>query len=296
MLGSPTPHVNRGAARKHRPGNPFHPMAYATIIFEKLGAIARLTLDRPERVNALNRKMLDEIGDALDQAEHDPGVRVVIVRGAGAAFSSGFDLKEQMERPPRGVEEWRPILRRDFDTIMRFWHFPRPTIAAVRGPCLAGACELALACDLTIAGDDAFFGEPELRFGAGIVAMILPWIVGPKIAKEIILTGEDRIPAARAKEIGMVNRVVPSAELDATALALAQRIAAIDPDLVKQTKRAINRAYEAQNMLSALEEALAIDLDVEGAGSPDKVQFMDIARRDGLKAALAWRDARFPKQ
>ena len=268
-------------------------MPYATIVVENLGAVARLTLNRPERVNALNRTMLAEIGTALDEAEHDPDVRAVIVRGAGAAFSSGFDLKEQMERPPRGVDQWRPILRHDFDTVMRFWHFPRPTIAAVRGPCLAGACELALACDLTIAADDAFFGEPELKFGAGIVAMILPWIVGPKIAKEIILTGEDRIPAARAREIGMVNRVVPAAELDAAALALAQHIAAIDPDLVKQTKRAINRAYEAQNMLAALEEALAIDLAIEGEGSPDKAQFMDIARRDGLKAALAWRDARF---
>ena len=146
-------------------------MPYTTIILEKLGAVARLTLNRPERANALNKAMLEEIGAALDHAEHDADVRVLIVRGAGTAFSSGFDLKEQMERQPRGIDEWRPILRRDFDTVMRFWHFPRPTIAAVRGPCLAGACELALACDLTIAADDAFFGEPELKFGAGIVAM-----------------------------------------------------------------------------------------------------------------------------
>jgi enoyl-CoA hydratase len=269
-------------------------MAYATIVVEKLGPVARLTLNRPERANALNQTMLAEIGAALDEAENDADVRALIVRGAGAAFSSGFDLKEQMERQPRGADQWREILRRDFDTVMRFWHFPRPTIAAVRGPCLAGACELALACDLTIAADDAFFGEPELKFGAGIVAMILPWIVGPKLAKEIILTGEDRIPAARAEEIGMVNRVVPAAELDAAALALARHIAAIDPDLVKDTKRAINRAFEAQNMLHALEEALAIDLAIEAAGSPDKAQFMAVARRDGLKAALAWRDARFP--
>jgi enoyl-CoA hydratase len=271
-------------------------MPYATIVVEKLGPIARITLNRPERANALNQTMLAEIGAALDQAENDAEVRALIVRGAGSSFSSGFDLKEQMERQPRGVDQWRPLLRRDFDTVMRFWHFPRPTIAAVRGPCLAGACELALACDLTIAADDAFFGEPELKFGAGIVAMILPWIVGPKVAKEIILTGEDRIPAARARDIGMVNRVVAAAELDAAALALAQHIAAIDPELVKETKRAINRAFEARNMLAALEEALAIDLAIEGAGSPDKAAFMEIARRDGLKAALAWRDARFPKR
>jgi enoyl-CoA hydratase len=129
---------------------------------------------------------------------------------------------------------------------------------------------------------------------AGIVAMILPWAVGPKIAKEIILLGQDRIPAARAREIGMVNRVVASDELEGVALAIANHIAAVDPKLVKETKRAINRAFEAQNMLEALEEGLAIDLAIEGAGSPDKLQFMELARRDGLKAALAWRDARFP--
>src|SRR5262245_65339639 len=126
--------------------------------------------------------------------------------------------------------------------------------------------------------------------------MILPWLVGPKLAKEIILTGEDRIPAQRAREFGLVNRIVPAAELDDAALALARHIAAIDPELVKATKQAINRAYEAQNMLQALEDGLAIDLAIEGAGSPDKIQFMDIARRDGLKAAIAWRDARFAGQ
>lgn len=271
-------------------------MTFTTIIVETLGPILRLTLNRPDRTNALNQAMLGEIGQALDDAERNPAIRVVIVRGAGSAFSSGFDLKEQMERRPQGVDQWRGILRKDFDTIMRFWHFPRPTIAAVRGPCLAGACELALACDITIASDDAFFGEPELKFGAGIVSMILPWVVGPKIAKELIFTGEDRIPAARAREIGMVNRIVPASELDAAALTLAKHIAAIDPNLVKETKRAINRALESQNMLAALEEALAIDLAIEGAGSPDKAQFMEIARRDGLKAAIVWRDARFPSR
>jgi enoyl-CoA hydratase len=268
---------------------------FTTIKVETLGAVARLTLSRPERANALNQAMLGEIGAALDAIERDADIRALVVTGAGTAFSSGFDLKEQMERQPRGRDAWQPLLRKDFDTIMRFWHFPSPTIAAVRGPCLAGAFELALSCDITIAAEDAFFGEPELKFGAGIVAMILPWLVGPKIAKEIILLGEDRIPAARARELGIVNRVVPADRLDETAWVIANHIAAIDPNLVKQTKRAINRAYEARNMLDALEEALAIDLAIEGAGSPDKIAFMDIARREGLKAALAWRDARFLK-
>jgi enoyl-CoA hydratase len=268
-------------------------MGFATIRYELLEAVARLTLDRPERVNALNGAMLDEIGRALDAAEADAAVRAVIVTGAGPAFSSGFDLKEQMECRPTGVAEWRPLLRKDYETVMRFWRFPKPTIAAVRGACLAGACELALACDLTIAADDAFFGEPELKFGAGIVVMLLPWIVGPKLAKEIILMGEDRIPAARALQIGMVNRVVAADELESAALATARHIAAIDPDLVRETKRAINRSFEARGMAEALEAALDIDLQIEGQGSPDKIAFLEIARREGLKAALTWRDARF---
>jgi enoyl-CoA hydratase len=262
------------------------PASFSTIRYEALGAVARLTLDRPERANALSQAMLDEIGRALDAAEQDATIRAVIVTGAGSAFSSGFDLKEQMECRPSGVAEWRPLLRKDYETVMRFWRFPKPTIAAVRGACLAGACELALACDLTIAADDAFFGEPELKFGAGIVVMLLPWIVGPKLAKEIILMGEDRIPAARARQIGMVNRVVAADELESAALATARHIAAIDPDLVRETKRAINRTFEAQGMAEALEAALDIDLQIEGQGSPDKIAFLEIARREGLKAAL----------
>jgi enoyl-CoA hydratase len=269
------------------------PAGFSTIRYEALGAVARLTLDRPERANALSQAMLDEIGRALDAAEQDATIRAVIVTGAGSAFSSGFDLKEQMEYRPSGVAEWRPLLRKDYETVMRFWRFPKPTIAAVRGACLAGACELALACDLTIAADDAFFGEPELKFGAGIVVMLLPWIVGPKLAKEIILMGDDRILAARAREIGMVNQVVAADELDDAALATARHIAAIDPDLVRETKRAINRSFEARGMAEALEAALDIDLQIEGQGSPDKIAFLEVARREGLKAALAWRDARF---
>jgi enoyl-CoA hydratase len=276
-------------------GNGGSTVDFDTILVERLDGVARITLNRPDQANALSQLMLTEIGQALDALDDDANVRAIIVRGAGSAFSSGFDLKEQMARRPAGIAQWQPILRKDFDTVMRFWHHPKPTIAAVRGPCLAGACELALACDMTIATPDAFFGEPELKFGAGIVVMILPWIVGPKLAKEIILTGQDRIAAERALAIGMINRIVPAHDLDAAALRLAQHIAVIDPRLMKETKRAINRALAAQGMLSALEEALAIDLDIEGVGSPDKVQFMEMAARNGLKAALAWRDARFPK-
>lgn len=270
-------------------------MSFAAITYETKGPVALLTLNRPERLNAMTQGMLSEINRALDLAEKDPDIRALIVTGSGTSFSSGFDLKEQMERQPRGVADWRKLLDHDFETVFRFWRFPKPTIAAVRGACVAGACELALCCDITIASEDAYFGEPELKFGAGIVVMILPWLVGPKIAKEIIFTGEDRISASRAREIGIVNRVVPSSDLDQAALHLAKQIAVIDPNLVKQTKQAINRTFEIAGLGEALQAALDIDLHIEGEGSPDKIQFMEIARRDGLRAALQWRDERFRK-
>lgn len=271
-------------------------MQFETITYFVQDSIARLTLSRPARTNALNARMLDEINAAMDLAEADADVKVVVVTGTGSAFSSGFDLKEQMERRPTGFDQWKAILRKDFDAVMRFWHCPKPTLAAVRGPCLAGAFELSLACDMTIASDTAFFGEPELKFGAGIVAMVLPWLVGPKVAKEIIFLGEDRLSVERARELGIVNRIVADASLEAEVTRVATHLCAIDPNLLKQTKRAINQTLERQGMLDALETALSIDLEIEGPGSPDKVAFMDIARADGLKAALVWRDARFPER
>jgi enoyl-CoA hydratase len=268
-------------------------MSYSTIRYELDGQVALLTLDRPERLNAMNRTMLEEINRACDAAESDPAVHALVVTGAGGAFSSGFDLKEQMEARPTGAAAWRKILDDDFGATMRFWSLSKPTIAAVHGHCLAGACELALACDITIAAEDAVFGEPELRFGAGIVTMILPWVTGPKQAKEIILNGLDDLTAAEALRLGLVNRVVPRGEDVATALAMARRIAVVDPDLVRETKRAINRAYEIMGMGEALAAALDIDHGIESRGSPDKRRFMEIARTEGLRAAIAWRDRRF---
>lgn len=266
---------------------------YQTITLQRSQPVAVLTLNRPQRLNAINKQMLGEIEDALDKVEGDDGTRALVVTGAGGNFSSGFDLKEQMESRPAGMETWRGILDRDFSAVTRFWSLKKPTVAAVNGYCLAGGCELALCCDITVAAQDAIFGEPELRFGAGIVVMILPWLVGPKRAKEIILTGADRITADQALDWGLVNRVVAADEVEATAMVLARHIAVIDPMLVQQTKRAINRTFEIMGLTEALDEALDIDLAIEGKGSIDKQRFMEIARKDGLRAAIAWRDARF---
>jgi enoyl-CoA hydratase len=263
------------------------------LTFERRDNLAVITLNRPERANAMHRPMLNEMMAVCSAVEADADIRAVVLTGAGNAFSSGFDLKEQAEDPPRGVSGWRPVLRRDFDAVMQFWHLSKPVIAAVKGLALASGIELACACDITIAGEDAIFGEPELKFGAGIVVMLLPWLTGPKLAKELYFTGADRISASRAYELGLVNRVVPSGEELQIALEMARNIAVIDPNLLRQTKLAVNRSMELMGMGEALEMALEIDLQIEAEGSPDKRAFLDIARRDGLRAALAWREGRF---
>ena len=270
-------------------------MPFSFITYTVADHVAQLTLNRPERLNALHAGALKEINTAMDRAEADADVRVVVVSGAGRAFSSGFDLKAQMEQKPEGDAVWRGILDLDFDTTMRFWNSPKPTIAAVHGACLAGAFELAMACDITIADEDATFGEPELKFGAGIVTLLLPWMTSPKQAKRIILSADDRIPAREALAMGLVSRVVAPGTHLAEALRTARGIALMDPNLVMQTKKALNRTYDIQGMPTALRMALDIDHSIESHGSPDKRAFMDIARERGMREAIAWRDARFAK-
>lgn len=257
--------------------------------------VAHLTLNRPDRLNALHKAALEEINLAMDQAEADAEVRAIVVSGAGRAFSSGFDLKAQMEQRPEGAQVWRDILELDFDTTMRFWNSPKPTIAAVHGACLAGAFEIAMSCDITIACEDAVFGEPELKFGAGIVTMLLPWMTSPKHAKRIILSADDRITAREALAMGLVSRVVAPGTHVEEALRTARGIALMDPHLVAATKKALNRTYDIQGMPTALRMALDIDHSIESHGSPDKRAFMDVARERGMREAIAWRDARFAK-
>ena len=266
---------------------------YQTILFDVADGVAHLQLSRPERLNALSKAMLLEINSAMAAAESDAEVRVIVLSGAGKGFSSGFDLKEQMQRRPQGAQVWRDILDLDFATTMRFWRCAKPTVAAVHGPCVAGAFEMALACDITIAADNAVFGEPELRFGAGIVTMLLPWMTSPKHAKRIILSGQDKVSASLALQMGLVSEVVPEGQHLVTAMRIARNIAKMDPELVRQTKKAIQRTYDIQGMESALAAALDIDHAIESHGSPDKGAFMDIARAEGLQAALAWRAGRF---
>ncbi len=268
-------------------------MTYETLLYERRSnAIGVVTLNRPARANAMSQQMLAELDRLCAELAGDAELRSVVITGAGAAFSAGFDLKDQAEKMPVGVDAWTKVLEADFKGIMSFWNLPKATIAAVNGPALAGGFELMLACDLAVAADSAIFGEPELKFGAGIVAMLLPWFVSPKIAKGVIFTGEDQMTAARAYELGLVNQVVPKAEVFDTALMEATRIAQMDPCVLLRTKLALNRTYEIMGMHAALRAALDIDIMIEGAGSPLKREFLEVVRTQGLGAGLKWREAR----
>lgn len=272
-------------------------MKYETLLYERLpDSIGIVTLNRPTRANAISQHMLRELDSLCTDLARDDDLRCVIVTGAGAAFSAGFDLKDQADNRPMGVAAWTKVLEADFKGIMAFWNLPKATIAAVNGPALAGGFELMLACDMAVAADSAVFGEPELKFGAGIVSMLLPWFVSPKIAKGVIFTGEDQMSAGRAYELGLVNRVVPKAEVLDAALVEARRIVRMDPRVLLYTKLALNRTYEVMGMQAALRAALDIDIMIEGEGSPLKSEFLEVVRAQGLGAALKWREARMAVQ
>jgi enoyl-CoA hydratase len=200
-------------------------MSAPLVQYERRGAIAVLTLNRPDKLNAINAAMIDELSRALDTAEADEAVRVIVLAGAGKAFSAGFDLDMETGDGAPDPAAIRRALHNDLRIIMRFWDSPKVTLAAVHRYCLGSAMELAVACDLTVAADDCLFGAPEVRFGSGIVALLLPWLVGPKQAKRLLLTGDDRVSASDALGMGLISSVVAVDRLMDEALAVAQRIA-----------------------------------------------------------------------
>jgi enoyl-CoA hydratase len=270
------------------------------LVEEDLGPVRRLTLNRPDVLNALNEELVEALSDALGRAAAEDGPRVLVIRGAGRAFCAGYDLKEEAELErerggPLDAAGWREALASDVGHMLELFDHPKPVIAQVHGYCLAGGCDLMMMCDLAVASDDAMFGEPEIRFGSGVVTMVMPWLIGARRAKEMLLTGEDRIPAEEALRIGLVNRVVSFDELDDSTLDLAQSIAKLDPVGVSLTKRAINRAWESAGFREALMANVDIDVEIETAEVPERKEFNQIREENGLKAAIEWRDARFRK-
>lgn len=263
------------------------------IKIERRDTIAILTFNRPKVLNAFNNNLMERTIETVKILNEDDSVRIIVVQGAGRAFSPGFDLKASAERRMESVQDWEQQMKLQFDFIMQFWHSPKPTIAAVHGYCIAGAFELALACDVTIAAENTRFGEPEVRFGTGIVAMLLPWVTGPKQAKELLLTGEDQLNAKDAFRMGIINRIVPNDAVLDRALEVAKSMATAAERSVRYTKRAINDTYATMGFNRALESALDTDVLLNAAHDPVKAEFARIRSEQGVKAAIAWRDARF---
>ncbi|RLA33740.1 MAG: enoyl-CoA hydratase/isomerase family protein [Gammaproteobacteria bacterium] len=265
------------------------------ILFQKRGVIGEIKLNRPDKLNAIDSEMLDGLDAALDNAAADDDIRVLLLSGEGRAFSAGFDLDTGSAAANESqVEFMRRELQRDFDLIMRFWDFPKPIVAAVHGYCLGSSMEITAVCDITIAAEGTRFGAPEVRYGSGIVCMILPWIIGQKNARELLLTGSDKIDAHRAESIGLVNRVVAADSFLQEARSVAEEIALNDPLAVRLTKKAINRSVEIAGLRQALDEALEVDIEIESTETAESKEFARILASDGPKAALQWRAAKLP--
>lgn len=230
-------------------------MGYDTLLYEVDGAVATITMNRPEVANAQNTALIDDLDAAFDEADADDAVRVVVLAGAGEHFSSGHDLKAlvgqeapdawvAMRDTPEGKFHHEKVMY--FDRCMRIHDFRKPTIAAVQGSCVAAGLMLACMCDLIVAADDAVFQNPVLRMtGAGVELLVEPWELGIRKAKEFLLTG-DRIDAAEAWRLGLVNKVVPRGELMAATRALADKVALVPPVTAQVVKASINNVGELQ--------------------------------------------------
>ncbi len=255
----------------------------------------RIIMDRPAKLNALDSRLVAALIAALDAAEADDEVRVIALSGAGRAFCAGYDLTEEAESSIGGPVVWRELLAADVAMTLRFLDSPKPVIAQIHGYALAGGLELAMACDLVVAAEGTMVGEPEIRYGSAPVTLLMPYLVGQKATRELLLTG-DLIDAEEARRIGIVNRVVPADRLDAEVDALADRLARTPPEVMGPTKRMLNRAMDAAGFRLAVEAGLDLGAIINAADTPEQREWDAIVKRDGLKAALAWRDARYDER
>ena len=230
--------------KKTPDGIPIPPPSPDDVLYEARDGVARITLNRPIVLNAINKNVNRLLDGAFDQAESDEDVRAVILRGAGRAFSAGGDLWSSLypddDPAPNAI-----------DLQLRIWSFPKPVIAAVRGHAVGQGCELAGVCDLTIAAESARMGEIQIRHGFGIPMLITPFITGQKQAKEILLLGEI-VTAEDALRMGLVNRVVPDDELDEAANEMAHKLAGLPPSVVRLNKRLVNLVYEQMGLIDAV--------------------------------------------
>ncbi|HEY6828081.1 MAG TPA: enoyl-CoA hydratase-related protein [Gemmatimonadaceae bacterium] len=256
-------------------------MSYETIAVQISDRVATITVNRPDKLNALNDRVIAELGEAIDSVVGDSAVGGVILTGAGRAFVAGADISE-LEK--HGAVSAKHLAQTGQDVFRRFETSPKPVIAAVNGFALGGGCELAMACHIRIASEFAKFGQPEVKLGlipgyGG--TQRLPRLVGRGRALQLLLTGE-MIDANEAYRIGLVNRVVPAADLLATAAEMMRTILANAPVAVANLIEVVNRGYDA-----TLDDALTLEATAFGllAATDDK--------REGTRAFLEKRAARF---
>jgi enoyl-CoA hydratase len=234
---------------------------FKTILYDTDGAVATITMNRPEMANAQDSTLIDELDAAFDRADADDAIRVVVLAGAGKHFSSGHDLKAlvggdepdqwvKMRETPEGKFEHEKTMY--YERCLRIHDFRKPTIAAVQGSCVAAGLMLAAMCDLIVAADDALFSNPVLRMtGAGVELLIEPWEIGIRKAKEFLLTG-DTIDAQEAWRLGLVNRVVPRDDLMVRTKELADRIALVPAVTAQTVKDTINQTATLMGKRDAL--------------------------------------------
>ena len=271
------------------------------------GRVGRITLNRPEKMNALSQELLYELNDALHDYEADQSVRVIILRGAGRTFSAGYDLapagggadavvRRHAVTDAKGrrlLMGIRTGMQQVTDIHLYFWNMARVTIAQVHGYALAGGCELAMMADLITAADDAQFGHPGLRgLGTSRTGVIWPLVIGMRKAKELYYTG-DSISGAEAERIGMINYAWPKEELEERTIALADRIANLSADHLAILKLNMNRFYENMGIYSSVRSST--DLDAAAQFTEQAYLWQDKVRESfeagtGLKGALEWRD------
>lgn len=250
------------------------------VLYEKRDGYALITLNRPVVLNAINWSIARRLYVALDRAEKDDEVTSIILTGAGRAFSAGGDIQstppEDDDPTPSGVE-----------INLKIWNMPKPVIAAVRGFAVGQGHELAGMCDLTIAAEDAVFGELQIRHGFAPPLLITPFLVGIKHAKEVLMLGE-RINAEEALRMGICNRVVPGERLLDEAIDVATKLAALPQKAVKLNKLLVNRVYALAGFNEALDYRSDSSLsDYLGAGAPDP--HLKVLREQGWEA---FRDSR----
>jgi enoyl-CoA hydratase len=264
------------------------------LIDHPLPGICRLTLNRPEKRNALNNTLRSEIFAALEHNDLDADVRVTVIRGAGPAFCSGYDLSAdntvgQPYHSAGGLGQWS---RHVVDGWFRIWDLAKPVIAQVHGYCLAGGSELATACDLVYVADDAQIGYPPVRLMSPPDMQFHPWTMGLRQAMEAMLTG-DSMSGREAAERGWANRAWPADTLDDEVLKLAERVAKLPPELAAINKRSVHRAMEIMGLRAAIRagtelQALAFQTTASKA-------YMSRFRRDGetVSGLLSERDAAY---